>query len=103
MAEEQKQVQVQKQKQEQEDNFDTFPCNSFLEESIINYNDEDYEESDSKIAAEMAEIQITEIETEISNISFKELGNVLYISSLHTASVIKDSVVKIISELNIAN
>ncbi|UZO20219.1 uncharacterized protein OCT59_012645 [Rhizophagus irregularis] len=71
MAEEQEQVQEQKQKQE--DNFDTFPCDSFLEELIIDYDDEDYEESDSEIVAEMAEIQITETETEISNTSSKEL------------------------------
>ncbi|CAB4483968.1 unnamed protein product [Rhizophagus irregularis] len=68
MAEEQE----QEQEQEQEDNFDTFPCDSFLKESIIDYNDEDYEESDSEIVAEMAEIQITETETEISNTSSKE-------------------------------
>lgn len=67
MAEEQVQVQVQ------EDNFDTFPYDSFIEEPIIDYEDEDYEESDSEIVAEMAEIQITETETGTSGTRSKEL------------------------------
>ncbi|RGB32258.1 hypothetical protein C1646_763139 [Rhizophagus diaphanus] len=39
------QMQVQVQKQKQKDNFDTFPCDSFLKKSIIGYDDEDYKES----------------------------------------------------------